>query len=394
MKITLLAIGSRGDVQPQVALGMGLLRAGYSARLVAGNEFAEMANRTGLEFTPLGFPIQAQMEKYTNIFQFANSITDRVLDACRSPHDGVQSDTPDIIVGTILGVSGCQVARELGIPFFYALPTPGLRTRFFPDTMFPPLPLGGGYNLLTHRLAEGMLKRSYSYGRLLFEEPLPTYLFYFSPQVIPPPPDWGENAHVTGYWFLDWQAGWQPPEELLEFLSAGSPPVCVGFGSMTYADPKKLTRLVVNALENAGQRGILVAGWGGLAKADLPSSVMHIDSAPYDWLYPRVSAAVHHAGAGTTAEALRAGIPSVTVPFTLDQPFWGRRLAQLGVGTAPIPIQKLTVPLLAAAIQTALSDQAMRARAADLGEAIRKEDGVANAIRIIEGKGRNSLPAS
>jgi sterol 3beta-glucosyltransferase len=142
--------------------------------------------------------------------------------------------------------------------------------------------------------------------------------------------------------------------------------------------------LVLKALAQTQQRGLLVAGWGGLRQSDLPSTVLMVDSVPFDWLFPQVAVAVHHGGAGTTACAWRAGIPSVVVPFAIDQPFWGRQVSRSGTGPEPIPLKRLTADRLADALHTAATDQTMQSRVAKMSEKIRHEDGVGNAVRIIE----------
>src|SRR5262249_31336952 len=172
-------------------------------------------------------------------------------------------------------------------------------------------------------------------ARQLDDRRLPI-LYGYSPAVLPKPPDWDERTHVTGYWFLDHLPDWRPPEGLVDFLRVGPPPVSVGFGSMRSQHPEAVTELVVEALARAGQRGILLTGWGGLRGIDRPERVFTVEAVPHDWLFPQVRAAVHHGGAGTAAAALRAGIPSVVVPFFGDQSFWGRRVAALGAGTKPI----------------------------------------------------------
>jgi len=204
-------------------------------------------------------------------------------------------------------------------------------------------------------------------------------LHCFSPSVLPKPSDWPGRAYVTGYWFLDRPDDWQPPKELVDFIAAGSPPISIGFGSMSDLEAKEL---VLNALVETRQRGILLTGWGGLSSIDLPDNVFKIDSVPHDWLFPQMTAVVHHGGTGTTAAVLRAGVPSITVPFAVDHPFWGRTVASLGVGTSPILRKDLTAEKLVAAIRTATSDEAMKARARVLGEKIRSEDGVARAVEI------------
>ena len=376
MEITIVAIGSRGDVQPLVALGVGLQQKGHLVHVVAGDEFESLIQGAKLGFSPLGMNIQAAMESHTDLFRFMASIKDRVLKVCET--------TQDAVVSTFLGVSTCSLAREREIPFFYALPMPGLQTHEFPHPLFLPLPLGKRYNALTYRLSDKHVTASCEDARCLFLEPPPTYLFCFSPTVVPRPSDWGDFAHVTGYWFLDRPSDWRPPAKLEAFLETGPSPVYVGFGSALGDDPRRLTALVLDALASAGQRGVLASGWGALGDAELSPDVFVIDSVPHDWLFPRVAAAIHHGGAGTTAAALRCGTPSVIVPFGLDQPFWGRRVRGLGAAAEPIALKRLTVERLATAIRSVVEDTQIRERATMLGERIRSEDGVGNAVGIIE----------
>jgi UDP:flavonoid glycosyltransferase YjiC (YdhE family) len=167
------------------------------------------------------------------------------------------------------------------------------------------------------------------------------------------------------------------------FLDGGAPPVYIGFGSMGNRNPGEAAELALRALEMSGQRGVIASGWGGLHKEDLPSSVYMLSSIPHSWLFPRMAAVVHHGGAGTTGAGLRASVPSIIVPFMGDQPFWGQQVSRLGVGTAPLPRKRLTADALARAITQVVTDATMRGRAADLGEQIRAEDGVGNAVEII-----------
>jgi sterol 3beta-glucosyltransferase len=209
-------------------------------------------------------------------------------------------------------------------------------------------------------------------------------LYGYSPAVLPRPADWDESTHVTGYWFLNPEGAWTPPPALVEFLQAGPPPVYVGFGSMSHREPEETAQLVLQALAQTHQRAILLSGWSGLQGLEAPDSVFTIDAIPHAWLFPRVAAVVHHGGAGTTAAGLRAGVPSVVIPFFGDQTFWGQRIAQLGVGPAPIPRQKLTVERLAQAIGQAANDREMRQHASSLGSTIRAEDGIARAVAIMQ----------
>jgi sterol 3beta-glucosyltransferase len=213
------------------------------------------------------------------------------------------------------------------------------------------------------------------------KQPVP---YGYSSHVLPRPSDWDTPQHVTGYWFLEPQEGWEPPTDLLHFLQSGSPPVYIGFGSMTSSKPEETADMVLQALVLTGQRGVLYAGWGGLKKEQLPENVYMTGSLPHTWLFPRMGAVVHHGGVGTTAAGLAAGGPSIILPFFGDQPFWGRRVYESGVGLKPVSRRKLTVDNLTEVIGRAVSDETMRKRAASLGERIRAENGVAQAVTIIE----------
>lgn len=206
----------------------------------------------------------------------------------------------------------------------------------------------------------------------------------WSPTVLPHARDWGSWLHTTGYWFLDRPKDWNPPQKLVDFLDSGAAPVSVGFGSMNDIGSEELTDIALEALKRTGQRGLLLTGWGGISNRDLPDDVLRIDEAPHDWLFPRVSAAVHHGGAGTTAASLRAGAPTITVPFFADQAFWGERVASLNAGPGPIPPRKLNVGALESAIRGAVGDDRIRQAARRVGESIRSEDGVAEAVKVIE----------
>ena len=153
---------------------------------------------------------------------------------------------------------------------------------------------------------------------------------------------------------------------------------------MTNREPAQLARAVVRAVAQTGQRAVVLTGLGGLPPAELPPEIFAIDWVPFDWLLPRVSAVVHHGGAGTTAASLRAGVPTIIVPFFLDQFFWGRRVFELGAGPEPIPRKRLDAATLAAALRLATTDSNMRDRAAALSKRIRAEDGVGRAVAVFE----------
>jgi sterol 3beta-glucosyltransferase len=299
--------------------------------------------------------------------------------------------------------TGAALAEKLGVPFIQAYYIPYTPTAAYPSFILPSAPVNfGPLNRLSYSVARQVMwqpvraadnrvrQEKLDMPRAPVTGPFNSpalrgqpVLYGFSPAVIPPAPDWGKDVHVTGYWFLDRSETWSPPPALRDFLEAGPPPVYVGFGSMSSQKPRETADLILAALAQAGQRGIILSGWGGLAASDLPASVFPLESAPFTWLFPRMAAVAHHGGAGTTAQGLRAGVPSVVIPFFGDQPFWGARVHALGAGPAPIPRKKLNVARLAAAIEQAVRDQGMRSRAATIGAKIRAEDGVGRAAQLI-----------
>lgn len=411
MKFTLLTYGSRGDIQPYVALALGLQRAGYEVRLAAPHLFADFVMEHGLDFVPLpGDPVQlvqALVDRAGRnplrtgqvIAEFALPLALQLLAEVRAACHGT-----DVVVSSFLTtLAGHEVARELDVPHFSALIFPVFAsTGDFPNPALPELPLGRWYNRFTHafftqsfwqssRLAYNWLLRRKNPGLPPLSDwpfsstvqPLTPIVYGISPHVLPRPADWGEHIHLTGYWFLKAGSTWQPPASLVEFLAAGSPPVYLGFGSTITRDAERLVQVSLEVLRQTGQRAILLSGWGQLGRFNLPASVFSIEAVPHDWLFPQMAAVVHHGGAGTTAAGLRAGVPAVIVPFTSDQPFWGRRVYQLGVGPQPIPVQQLTADKLAQALIRATNDEVMRQRAAVLGERIRAENGVACAVEIM-----------
>ncbi len=409
-RITLLTYGSRGDVQPFVALGLGLQRAGHAVRLAAPAVFADFVRGYGLDFYPLpGDPaglVRALVERGRGrplptlraVYDHAVPLGREVLAACRDACRGADS----IVHSFLLTLAGHEAARATGAAEFSAQLFPTFcETGRFPAIALPGFSPGAAYNRLTHRLFSAafwhgsrlgyatMRRRDPGLAPLSgwpFAGPRPVpILFAFSPHVIPPPPEWSGRAAVTGYWFLPEQ-DWQPPAVLTDFLAAGPPPVYIGFGSTIAGELARLIDLAREALRLAGQRGIIAAGWGGGAAGQAGGDdLLWLEDAPHGWLFPRCAALVHHGGAGTTAAGLRAGVPQALTPFASDQPFWARIVRGLGAGPDPIPPRRLTAERLAGAIRQAAGDPALRARAAALGQAIRAEDGVAQAVALITG---------
>lgn len=416
MHIAISTFGSRGDVQPLIALAIGLQQAGHRVTLATPHAYADWIRSYGVDVHPVPFDpqeilrhpeMQAFMQRGGNplrVFGLMREGLRRTLGA----HDEFWqvAQTADFVVQSSTGVGAVEAAEKLHLPSAIAHLFPVTPTRAFPSFFLGSLrfSLGAGYNRLTHaamlRLVWTViggpmtnqwrkklgLRAWRSYGDMYAQArrlQIPI-LCGFSPALLPKPPDWDENHHVTGYWFLDAPPAWQPPAELIRFLESGPPPVYVGYGSMNAGDGEEKTRLVLRALELTGQRGILLTGWGGLARAADAPHVLYVDNIPHDWLFPRMAAVVHHGGAGSTGAGLRAGVPSLITPVAGDQYAWAELVAKSGVGP-PVPdLKSLTAEKLAGAIRTALCDSALRARAARLGETIRAENGVAQAVDIIE----------
>jgi UDP:flavonoid glycosyltransferase YjiC (YdhE family) len=412
MHLTIIALGSRGDVQPYTALGRGLRDAGYAVRVVSFENFEPMVRQQGLEFEPVKGDAQAILDKAVgagllesgNVFSALRSVVKSYgallgdyIEAFSSP----RLQNTDAIIDQLPGsLFGYDLAEKLNVPHLIAAVIPMAPTRAWAWPVLSLPSFTGWYNHLTYSLVEQLVWRAFrpSINRFRKRLGLPPSLFFgpfnrirtrrdpvihgFSPRVIPPPPDWGAHIHTRGYWLLK-EDEWQPPDDLTRFLEAGSPPVFIGFGSMTVRDPQALTTTVLEAARLAGQRLILSSGWGGIGGRDLPDYAFPIEYAPYDWLFPRMAAIVHHGGSGTTGLGLRSGVPSLVVPFGVDQPFWGKRVAALGAGPKPVPFKRLTATRLAEAIRLAVTDDSMRKNAAALGAALRAENGLADAVSVI-----------
>jgi len=238
---------------------------------------------------------------------------------------------------------------------------------------------------------DGVRRRALGIGGVPLREPFAGLdrsgsltLYAFDREVLDPPATPGQRAEVTGYWFTDTTFDAPPPPGLEDFVAAGAPPVSIGFATMIDPDPAASATFIIEALGLAGRRAVLIRGDQPIDPSTMPEEVFVVDTVSHAWLFPRCAAAVHYAPAGTTAAALRAGIPSVTVPHMTDQFLWARRLHELGVAPKPIPRRQLTAERLGEAIRVASGDVAMRGRAAALGERIRARDGVDRAVEVIE----------
>lgn len=402
MHIRLLAFGTRGDVQPYTALALGLKQAGYDVSIATTSDFKDFVESYGIPV----FTSKVNVREFlTQAAQNDENKPSR-MDVVRQ----FLAEAPNFIEGADMiiyspasSMAAPHVAEKLSLPSMLGMLQPYLHpTSEFPVIGLPRLPLGGWYNRFTYSVFRGLLwlpmKKVVNEWRentlglppmksnpmtALVTNRVPT-LYGWSPSVQSKPHDWGDHLHVTGYWFLEPQSDYEPPQELIDFIAAGSPPVYVGFGSMSNKNAERDAEIVLSALRQAGVRGIIASGWHGLKTDNTSDDILVIDGAPHDWLFPQMAAVVHHGGAGTTAAGLKSGVPSIIVPTRGDQPFWARRVEELGVGLFPCNRRKLNVEDLAAAIKQAVNDAGMQKKANSLSATIQSEHGVANAVRVIE----------
>ncbi|MFB4320045.1 glycosyltransferase [Actinomadura sp. 21ATH] len=409
--VVIVAAGSRGDIQPCVALGQALVARGDHVRLVASARYAGMVEKAGpMELAPLTadpteiLDSEAGQELLAggrNPVRFLGGfrrilgpMAERLLDECLGAAKGA-----GLVLGPTLGMLSQHLGEHLRVPWGLIHFQPSEPTGAFPHPFLPQTRrLGPWGNRLGYHAIEqvawqlgrpfinpwrrdvlglpglplhGSMRRARAEGRPV--------LACFSPSVVPRPRDWARYVHMTGYWFLD-EPRWEPPPELAAFLGSGAPPVYVGFGSMRPKDPDATDALVRAALRKAGVRGI-VQGDPGTSDDD----VLAVRDVPHSWLFPRMAAVVHHGGAGTTSAGLRAGVPTVVCPFFGDQPYWAERVAALGAGPPPLPFARLTADRLASSIQKAVGTPRMAERARHLGDRIASEDGVARACEVLDG---------
>jgi UDP:flavonoid glycosyltransferase YjiC (YdhE family) len=422
MRITILTAGTRGDLQPYLGLGVGLRRAGHHVFLPAPEEFRDLVTGAGLEFEPVSLygglnadgpqgalqspEIQNLARKAHRPLSLLSDLGEAIPKVRRSFSDMLDaywrsSENADALLASFW-VLGLDCAERRGIKYIFASHQPMSPTRAFPFSIMAPR--GGRLNSPLNRLTYypmhlgvwSMLRpvlntwrremglaphTARSYWRRIQAQPA---VYAVSPSILPVPTDWPSNHHVTGYWFLDEPTGFQPPADLVRFLEGGPPPICIGFGSMALNDPARITGVVLEALALSGQRAVLISSWSGLDDLALPETVYRLDGISHSWLFPKVAAVVHHGGRGTAAAAFRAGVPAVVVPFMFDQPFWAKRVEELGVGVRFSSFSKVTAQRLAAALDKVTSDTDMRRRAVALGERIRAEDGVGQAVALIQ----------
>lgn len=403
LRITCLTIGSRGDVQPYIALCKGLIAEGHKPKIATHREFQEWVESHGIEFAPVeGDPaelmricVENGMFTYSFLKEASATFRGWIDDLLSSSWKACQNS--DLLIESPSAMGGIHIAEALQIPYFRAFTMPWTRTRAYPHAFaVPEHKMGGAYNYITYVMFDNVFwkaiagqvnrwrKKELGLQRTNLEKMQPNkvpFLYNFSPSVVVPPLDYSDWIRVTGYWFLDEGKGWQPPKELTDFISKaradGKKLVYIGFGSIVVSDSAALTKTIVRSVQKADVRCILSKGWSdrldkkGASEPEvpLPDDILQIKSAPHDWLFTQIDAAAHHGGAGTTGASLRAGLPTIIKPFFGDQFFFGSRVEDLGVG---IYLRKLNVSVFSRALWEAVHSERMVIKAKVLGEQIRK----------------------
>ena len=412
--VVLLASGTRGDVQPFLALAVGLQEAGIPATIAAAPRFRSFVENRGVGFAPLEGNPSDLMDSGSGSMAASVSggiakgivSTVRFLRVAQDEYrlmleSAAAACRPSrAILAGLSSTWGLSIAEALRVPFISCMLQPFGRTHEFPSALVPiRVSLGRHYNSLTYRVLEQAMwqpwrrttnswrrhqlrLRPFPFAgpwRGLYASGVPC-LYGYSPVLAPPPGDWPSNHIVTGSWYLDGEPGWGPPPVLERFLSSGDPVIFIGFGSMGMGG--RFRRLIERAIGLTGLRAVVSTG-GSDAHLDLldngQRTMVHGD-VPHWWLFPRVCAVVHHGGAGTTAEGVRAGVPSIIIPVAADQYFWAERVAALGAGLRPPSRRSLSPAVVAELFRRVTRDPDMREKARRLGAKLREERGVSRAV--------------
>ncbi|KAF3332004.1 sterol 3-beta-glucosyltransferase UGT80B1 [Carex littledalei] len=391
LNVAMLVVGTRGDVQPFIAFAKRLQEFGHNVRLATHVNFRKFVKSAGVDFYPLGGDPKIMAAYMARTKGFLLSGPTEISTQRKQLKEIIYSLLP----------ACTEPDLDTGAPFHAQAiianpPAYGRPTNEFPHP-FARVPQSAAYRLsyLIVDLVVWWGIRGYinEFRKKKLKLPpiayfstyhgsishLPT-AYMWSPQLVPKPADWGSLVDVVGYCFLNLGPKYQPPRELVEWIEQGSQPIYIGFGSIPLDDEKNIMAIILEALKETGQRGIIGRGWGSLGSlSEIPVDVYLLDDCPHDWLFPRCTAVVHHGGAGTTATGLRAGCPTTIIPFFGDQFFWGDRIHAEGVGPAPIPISELTVERLCSALKFMLEPE-VKLRAMELAREIENEEGVANAV--------------
>ncbi|KAH8912913.1 sterol glucosyltransferase [Coniochaeta sp. PMI_546] len=424
LNIVVQVVGSRGDVQPFIALGNELQRYGHRVRIATHSVFEELVTSSNLEFFPIGGDpeeLMAYMVKNPGLIPNMKSLRSgdvlakrrmvaQILEgcwqSCISPHptDGVPF-AADAIIANPPSFAHVHCAQALGVPLHLMFTMPWSPTRMFPHPLANlRVSNSGGIgnkqhaNWISFAVVEWMTWQGLgdlingfrqtldlepvptSEGPLLHETPKIPFTYCWSQALVPKPFDWGSHIDICGFFFRN-APSYSPDEELVRFLQNGPTPIYVGFGSIVIEDPEKMTQMILQAVQAAGVRAIISRGWSKLGGARTnDKSIYYLGDCPHEWLFQHVHAVVHHGGAGTMACGLRFARPTVIVPFFGDQPFWGEVLSASGAGPPPIPYREMTSEKLSEAIRFCFRDSTFDA-ARTIAEKMHSEAGVQVAAR-------------
>ena len=415
-KILITAAGSYGDVAPYTGLGARLRDAGHEVALATHDTYAPLVQAAGLEFRRLPADPRTRRPGTTGQAQPAAPGDKRALMRQAAAFikelgggiaDAAHEDTGLLLLSATTAPLGHHLAEALDIPSLDLPLVPSAPTGDFAPVVSGGRSLGRWGNRAAGRLSLRIIDRLYAdatrdlRARLGLPPATPRtvrrrteaagrpVLHGFSEVLLPRPADWRTGLDIVGNWW-PWHApDAQLPDLVEDFLAAGPPPVFLGFGSMAGGDGERLSTLAAAALRRAKVRGILQSGWAGLTTRRAPehTDLLTLGDIPHALLFPRMSAVVHHCGAGTTAAGLRAGVPAVPVPVTADQPFWAARLASLGAATAPIPFADLSaenaVARLADAVTQAVTSPARRDHATEAARRLATEDGAGEVVKAV-----------
>lgn len=411
MKILLIAIGTRGDIQPFIVTGSRLKADGHDVHIATAESFSPMIEAQGLIHHPLPMDFQELLQEpemqaaittfsgKLKAYRWASNIMNDQLTSMWKIGLDV---APELILYHFKGVMGPYLGRRLGIPAWPVMLQPGFApTGAYPQFLIAKRSLGRIGNLLSHKLigaathlGTNMMIRRWvkatrtDIGALLNVQagfapngPAPR-LHAYSRHIVPLGQDMPDTEQQVGYAFAE-PGAFKPPAELEAFLSTGDRPIYVGFGSMPGVNQTKVNAALLGALDRTGLRAVVATGWGGVGALSGHKNLYVLEAVPHTWLFPRVAAVVHHGGSGTTHEGLRWGRASVICPVFADQPFFGQRIADLGAAPPPIAQKRLTAEGLSHALEQALSEK-MTARAEAFAPLMRNENGAQTIAELIE----------
>lgn len=408
MRLSVVGVGTRGDVAPLMLLAEAIQSAGHQVRLVTHPEFEPTARHLGLDFRPIGGSFQSLLASahgrralgiprnspfglsglYNSFRSCAEAVFQECWDAC--------DDAEGVVASAVAAPLAALIASRRAVPMLIGLAVPGIPSYHLPHPGLPPWPLGRFYNRLTYPVADLLVDRGAArvfdawrreaarLGPETRAAARTALLVAVSPVLLPRPSDWPPSAQVTGFWFGPPGAEAAVPDTLRAFVDRAPAPICIGFGSMPEDDPEQLRAIVLDTLDRLQMRAVVVTGSGGaLGGFGARDAIHEVPFADYNWLFPRVQAVVHQGGVGTASYCLTAGVPQVAVPYCLDHAFWTSRLRRIGVTPGGITRHRLTARALTAAIRVAVEDPQYRRAAQAVAPMVRAEDGLGRAMELV-----------